>query len=258
MTTALVTGSTAGIGAEFARQLAARGDDLVLVARDQGRLAAQAQELTARYGVRCEVLPADLAVRADIDAVAARLGSVEEPIDVLVNNAGFGFTTTLLDADTRELERALDVMALAPMLLGGAAGRAMASRGRGRIINVASLAAWIAQGGYSAVKSYAKVWSEGLAGELAGSGVTVTALCPGWVTTEFHERAGLDGQARSIPGPVWVSAERCVRECLADAERGRVVSIPTKRWKLAAFALQHAPRGVVHAISRRLSRAKAS
>lgn len=108
------------------------------------------------------------------------------------------------------------------------------------------------------MKSFAKVWSEGLAGELAGSGVTVTALCPGWVTTEFHERAGLDGQAHSIPGPVWVSAERCVRECLADAERGRVVSIPTKRWKLAAFALQHAPRGVVHAISRRLSRAKAS
>lgn len=256
MTTALVTGSTAGIGAEFARQLAARGDDLVLVARDQGRLAAQAQELAARYGVRCEVLPADLAVRADIDAVAARLASTDAPVDVLVNNAGFGFTTTLLDADTTELERALDVMALAPMLLGGAAGRAMASRGHGRIITVASLAAWIAQGGYSAVKSFARLWSEGLAGELAGTGVTVTVLCPGWVTTEFHERAGLDGQARSIPGPVWVSAERCVREALADADRGKVVSIPTTRWKLAAFVLQHLPRGVVHAISRRLSKAK--
>lgn len=257
MSTALVTGSTAGIGAEFARQLAARGHDLVLVARDGVRLAEQDAELSARYGVTCEVLVADLSRRDDIERVAARASSSDAPVEIVVNNAGFGFTSTLLAEDTTELEGALDVMALAPMIIGGAAGRAMAARGRGQIITVASLAAWVGQGAYSAIKAFAKVWSEGLAGELAGSGVTVTALCPGWVRTEFHQRAGLTGQEKAIPGWVWVSAERCVRECLVDADRGRIVSIPTTRWKLAAFVLQHLPRGAVHAISRRLAAEKA-
>ena len=256
MSTALVTGSTAGIGAEFARQLAARGHDLVLVARDGVRLAEQDAALSARYGVTCEVLIADLSRRDDIERVAARASSSEAPVEIVVNNAGFGFTSTLLAEDTTELEGALDVMALAPMVIGGAAGRAMAARGGGTIITVASLAAWVGQGAYSAIKAFAKVWSEGLAGELAGSGVTVTVLCPGWVRTEFHQRAGLTGQEKAIPGWVWVSAERCVRECLADADRGKIVSIPTRRWKLAAFALQHLPRGVVHAISRRLAAEK--
>lgn len=115
---------------------------------------------------------------------------------------------------------------------------------------MASLSAWITQGGYSAVKAYAKVWSEGLSVELAGTGVTATALCPGWVRTEFHERAGLE--ASGIPGWAWVDAERCVRECLAHAESGKVLSLPTKRWKLAAFGLQHAPRSLIYAIGARM------
>lgn len=257
-TTALVTGATAGIGAEFARQLAVRGHDLVLVARDAARLDALAADLAARYRVRCEVLAADLSVRGDVDRVAERLSSATEPIHILINNAGFGFTTTLTDADTGELERAVDVMALAPMILGGAAARAMVPRGSGQIVTVASLSAWVTQGAYSAVKSFAKVWSEGLAGELAGTGVTATALCPGWVTTEFHDRAGLTGQATSIPRWAWVSPQRCVREALRDADKGRILSLPTLPWKLAAFALQHAPRSIVHALSRRLTAAKAT
>ena len=252
MTTALVTGATAGIGAEFARQLAARGDDLVLVARDRERLDALAAELSAAHGVRVEVLGADLADRAQVATVADRLADPDNPIDLLVNNAGFGTTTTLDDPDTAQQEQALDVMAVAPMVLGAAAGAAMRARWHGRIINVASLSAWITQSGYSAVKAYTKVWSEGLAGDLAGSGVTVTTLCPGWVRTEFHQRAGMG--ASGIPDWVWVDAERCVRECLAHAEAGKVLSIPTKRWKLAAFALQHAPRRAVYAISARAAR----
>lgn len=252
MTTALVTGATAGIGAEFARQLAARGDDLVLVARDQTRLDALADELAAAHGVRVETLAADLADREQVDRVAARLADAAHPVDVLINNAGFGTTTLLDDPDTSQQERAIDVMAVAPLVLGAAAGAAMRKRGHGRIINVASLSAWITQGGYSAVKAYTKVWSEGLAADLAGSGVTVTALCPGWVRTEFHERAGMG--ASGIPNWVWVDAERCVRECLAHADAGKVLSFPTKRWKLAAFALQHLPRSAVHAISNRAAR----
>lgn len=254
MARALVTGATAGLGAEFARQLAARGDDLVLVARDEARLAALASELGGRHGVDVEVLPADLAVRADVDRVARRVEADAAGVDILVNNAGFGVGAPLLSIDVAEHERALDVMALAVLILGGAAGRAMRRRGNGRIINVASLSAWTTQGDYSAVKAYALAYSQALAGELHGTGVTVTALCPGWVKTEFHARADLG--TGGVPGPVWVDARRCVRECLADADRGAVLSIPTKRWKAAAFALDVAPRPLVRWLSRRLTRSR--
>jgi len=251
MATALVTGATSGIGAEFARQLAARGDHLVLVARDADRLAAAASDLGARYGADVEVLVADLALRADVDRVAERLEDAARPVDLLVNNAGFGQQADLLDVDTDEHERAYAVMGLAPLVLGAAAGRAMRRRGNGRIINVASLSAWITSGHYSAVKAYAKVWSEGLANELHGTGVTVTALCPGWVRTEFHERA--DIRTSATPSWLWVDADRCVAECLADADAGRVISLPTRRWKLAAFTLGHLPRAGVRWLSRRLA-----
>ncbi len=254
MTTALVTGATAGLGAAFARALAARGDDLVLVARDADRLAATASALRAAHNVDVEVLRADLAVRADVERVASRLADADRPIDLLVNNAGFGVTTSLLDPDTDEHERALDVMCRAVLVLGGAAGRAMRARGRGRIINVASLAAWMASGDYSAVKAYARVYSEALSNELHGTGVTVTALCPGWVRTEFHDRAAI-GTSR-IPDAVWVDADRVVRECLADAEAGKVVSIPTRRWRLARFALDALPRTAVRRLSRLLAKSR--
>lgn len=253
MATALVTGATAGIGAAFARALAERGDDLVLVARNVERLEATAAELRA-HGVRVEVLPADLADREQVLQVAARLADAERPVDLLVNNAGFGLTANLLAVDTGEHELALDVMCRAVLVLGGAAGRAMRARGHGRIINVASLSAWITQGNYSAVKAWAKVYSEGLATELRGTGVTVTALCPGWVRTEFHDRAGI--RTSAIPDWVWVDADRVAREALGHAERGRVISVPTKRWQVARFAMQVAPRPLVRAASRMLNKSR--
>lgn len=255
MATALVTGGTSGLGAAFARQLAARGDDLVLVARDADRLAAVADELSRAHGVRVEVLAADLGVRADLQRVADRLEDAARPIDLLINNAGYGLHASLLDPDWEEHARAWEVMGLAVVVLGGAAGRAMRTRGRGRIINVASLAAWITQGGYSPVKAYVKIYSEGLSNELHGTGVTVTALCPGWVRTEFHERAGI--RTAGIPEWIWVDAERCAREALTDAEAGRVISIPTRRWRVAAFALARAPRTAVRWVSRTLTRSRA-
>lgn len=251
MATALVTGGTAGIGAAFARALAARGDDVILVARDPARLEATAAALRSEHGVDVEVLAADLADRADLSRVAARVEDPLRPVDLLVNNAGFGTGGRLLDPDWRAHERALDVMALAVYVLGGAAGRAMRTRGHGRIVNVCSLAAFITQGGYSAIKAYAKVYSEGLANELDGTGVTVTALCPGWVRTEFHERASIAVSA--IPDWVWVPADRVARETLADAEAGKVISIPTKRWKVARFALEAMPRAGVRWVSRVLT-----
>lgn len=254
MATALVTGGTSGIGAAFARTLAAQGMDLVLVARDAARLVAASDELTAAHGVSVETITADLSVRDDLARVAARLEDPERPIEVLVNNAGFGVHTKLLDPDVSAHETALDVMCLAVLILGGAAGRAMKKRGSGRIINVSSLASWIAQGHYSPVKVWVRSYSEGLSNELHGTGVRVTALCPGWVKTEFHQRAGI--RTSYIPEWVWVDADRVAREALRDAERGVVISVPTKRWKIARFLGAHAPRSAVRAVSRMLTKSR--
>lgn len=254
MATALVTGGTSGIGAAFAKALAARGDDLVLVARNVERLEESAAALRSAHGVQVEVISADLAVHDEVHRVADRLGDPERPIDLLVNNAGFGLHTKLLDPNVGVHENALDVMCKAVLVLGGAAGRAMKARGAGRIINVASVSGWIAQGNYSAIKAWVRVYSESLANELHGTGVTATALCPGWVRTEFHDRAGI--RTSSLPSWVWVDVDRLVEVALRDAERGRALSIPTKRWKFAAFLAAKGPHFLIRAVSRLLIRSR--
>jgi len=254
MTTALITGGTSGIGAAYARALAARGDDLVLVARDADRLVACAAELHQAHGVDVETLVADLDVRADVMRVAARLEDANRPVDLFVNNAGFGWHQALLDQDFSVHEQALNVMCLAVLILGGAAGRAMKARGHGQIVNISSLSAWIAQGSYSAVKVFVRTYSEGLSVELHGTGVTVTAVCPGWVRTEFHQRAGI--KTKSIPGFIWVDADRMVAASLLDIDKGKRISIPAKRWKVAAFVASHVPRGAVLFFSRMLSKSR--
>lgn len=226
----------------------------MLVARGGDRLAATAAELSRHPGVAVETLVADLADKADVLKVAERLGDASRPIDLLVNNAGFGVHTKLLDPDVAAHERALDVMCLAVLVLGGAAGRAMKDRGQGRIINVSSLASWITQGNYSAVKAWVRSYSEGLSNELHGTGVTVTALCPGWVRTEFHDRAGI--RTSSIPEWLWVDADRVAAQTLRDADKGVVISVPAKRWKVAKFAATHGPRGAVRLASRMLTKSR--
>jgi uncharacterized protein len=251
MPTVLVTGATAGIGAEFADQLAARGDDLVLVARDTERLEQRAGELRERHGVAVEVLPADLSKPGDTARVADRLADPERPVDLLVNNAGFGMHARLLDEGmTEEIDVALGVMARAVVVLGGAAGRAMRSRGHGSIVNVSSTAGWVYLGAYSAVKAFVTSYTEALAIELRGTGVHATVLCPGWVRTEFHERAGIN--ASRIPGVAWVDVRRLVTECLSDVAHGKVVSIPTKRWKVGIAIAEHVPRRVLRSVSANL------
>ena len=252
MARALITGATAGIGNAFAKELASRGNDLVLVARDRERLEATAAELSQVHGVAVDVLPADLSVRDEVLQVAARLEADADPVDVLINNAGFGLHASLLDPSLIEShERALDVMCLAMLILGGAAGRAMKARGRGRIINVASTSGAIFTGNYSAIKAWARTWSTGLALELSGTGVTVTALLPGWVRTEFHQRAGIS--ATNLPSFVWIDADELVRQCLRDVEKGRIESVPTKRWKASLFVADHGPRKFIRWFSRKLS-----
>lgn len=251
MATALITGGTSGIGAAFARALAARGDDLVLVARDADRLSETATDLKERYAVSVETIAADLAVRSDVVGIAERLASVERPIDLLVNNAGFAVRVRLTAADTTPHEHAIDVMIRAVLMLGAAAGRAMRQRGAGTIINVSSTAGFVAMGGYSAIKSWVTSYSESLANELHGTGVKVVALCPGWVRTEFHERAEIN--MSSIPPFLWLDADRLVADCLDDAAAGKVISIPSKRYKVLMTICEHLPHRAMRAVSRKLT-----
>lgn len=241
--TALVTGATAGLGRELAEQLAAKGCGLVLVARTAGRLEEAAAEIRARHGVPVEVLVADLGDREDLGRVADRVGSAERPVHVLVNNAGFGLGTPFVATDLADEERLLDVLVRAPLVLSHTAARAMVGRGSGRIVNVSSVAGFMASGSYAAAKSYLTVLTESLAGQLVGTGVTSTVACPGYVRTEFHERAGIDKGARS--GPFWLDASRVVGEVLDDAAAGKVVSVPSRRYALVVQALRHLPRRVL-------------
>ncbi len=237
--TALVTGASAGIGREFARELAVRGHDLVVVARDAARLEELATELTASHGVRVEVLVADLSDRVALGRVAERLSDEARPVAVLVNNAGYGLKGSFLRNDVADEERMFDVLTRAVLVLSHASARAMAARGSGSIINVSSVAGWLASGTYSAAKSWVTVFTEGLSSELAGKGVTATALCPGFTRTEFQQRAGI-----GTPGPafLWLDAQRLVRDCLDDVDRGRVVSVPGAQYKAIAALLRVAPR----------------
>ena len=251
MATALVTGGTSGIGAAFARALSLRGYDLVLVARDESRLRSMAEELGRDGATRVEILAADLSVRADVDRVAARIESADDPIDYLVNNAGFGIHGSLLERDVSIHERALSVMCLAVLVLGGAAGRSMKARRRGTILNVSSVAGTIATGDYSAVKAWTTAYTESLAVELKGSGVQVSAVLPGWVRTEFHDRAGI--RTKSIPDFLWLDADALVAETLHDVARGAVLSVPSKRFKVLHFFTRHLPRRTIRWISGRIS-----
>lgn len=249
MPTALVTGPTSGIGLAFARQLAARGHDLVLTSRNADRLAATARQLESDYGVRTEVVPADLAERAGIAAVEERLRDAGRPVDLLVNNAGFALRKPFLANDIDDEERLLTVHVLAVLRLTHAAVTAMIPRGAGAVVNVSSVAGWVPRGTYSAHKAWTTNFTEGLAPRVAGAGVRVMALCPGYVRTEFHERAEMN--MSSLPQAMWLDADRLVETALTDLAKGKVVSVPGTVYRLAAWCLPRLPRRVVRATARR-------
>ncbi|GAA3032847.1 SDR family NAD(P)-dependent oxidoreductase [Streptomyces glomeratus] len=252
MTTALITGSTAGIGAAFARRLAADGHDLVLVARDTKRLREQATELHDRHGIEVEVLTADLATDQGIEAVAARLTDPRNPVDLLVNNAGFGNKGRYLDVPMADELRMLKVHCEAVLRLTGAAAEAMRTRGRGGIVNVASVAAFVPRGTYGASKAWVVQFTQGAARDLAGSGVRLMALAPGFVRTEFHQRAGMGTD--NIPGWMWLDADKLVASALADLSRGKTLSIPDPRYKALMGLVKVTPRALLGGISSRTGR----
>ncbi|MET8483706.1 SDR family oxidoreductase [Streptomyces tendae] len=252
MTTALITGSTAGLGAAFARRLAADGHDLVLVARDTKRLREQATELHDRHGIEAEVLTADLSTDAGIDAVAARLGDRRNPVDLLINNAGFGNKGRFLDVPMADELTMLKVHCEAVLRLTSAAVEAMRERGRGGVVNVASVAAFVPRGTYGASKAWVVQFTQGVAKDLAGSGVRLMALAPGFVRTEFHERAGMGTD--NIPNWMWLDADNVVAAGLADLSRGKSLSIPDPRYKALMGAAKLVPRGLLGGITSRTGR----
>ncbi|GGK67324.1 dehydrogenase [Sphaerisporangium melleum] len=237
MPTALITGATAGLGAAFARRLAADGFSLVLVARDGKRLADAADALHRRYGVACEVLPADLATDEGMTAAERRL---REGVDLLVNNAGFGHHGKALEVPIADEITMLRLHCEAVLRLTMAALPAIRARGRGGVINVASVAAFLPYGTYSASKAWVVNFSESLTGHIPEPRVRVMALCPGFVRTEFHERAELD--MSHIPELLWLSADRVVRTAMRDFARGVPVSVPDIRYKVVAAIARYAPR----------------
>ena len=243
MPRALVTGPTAGIGHSFAVQLADRGHDLVLVARDQQRLEEVAGDLRERFGVAVEVLVADLADRDQLARVEQRLADRSSPVDLLVNNAGFGLKGRFLDNDVAAETAMLDVLVTAVVRLMHAGLGPMVERGHGQVLNVSSVASFLPRGSYSAAKAYVNKLGEWAAAEYAPHGVTVTTLCPGFVRTEFHER--MDVGQDSAPDFLWLDADDLVRTALADLEKGKVYSIPSARYKAIAGAARVVPRGVL-------------
>ncbi|MFE0625360.1 SDR family NAD(P)-dependent oxidoreductase [Streptomyces sp. NPDC058864] len=252
MTTSLITGATAGIGAAFARRLAKDGHALVLVARDGQRLEESAQELRHAYGVTVEVLPADLSEDKGIAAVEARLRDRERPVDVLVNNAGFGNRGGFGDVPVTDELTMLKVHCEAVLRLTCAATGAMRERGRGFVVNVASVAAFVPRGTYGASKAWVVSFTQGVARELAGTGVRLMALCPGFVRTEFHRRAGME--TGGIPSWAWLDADKVVAAALRDLARGRSLSVPDPRYKVAVAAARLAPSGALGRVSSKAGR----
>jgi short-subunit dehydrogenase len=248
-TTALITGATAGIGAEFARQLAEQGHSVVLVARDATRLQAKAEELEKLYGIRAEVLAADLADDGGVAAVVARLTDPARPVEILVNNAGIGLLRSFAENDIAVETRHLKLHVETAMKLTHAALQGMLSRQSGRVINVASVAAFLPRGSYSAAKAWLVSFSRWANLAYAKQGVAVTAVCPGFTHTEFHDRMGMDKTV--TPRWMWLQAERVVREGLADNAKGKAVSIPTKRYKVLTAVTRVLPARLVAGRTRR-------
>lgn len=247
---ALVTGATAGIGESFTRLLAENNYNIVLVARDLPRLQERAQGLQEQFNVQTHIIQADLATNEGCTAVEQFIASNQ--VDVLINNAGFGinkaFTLSVLDVE----QQLLDVLVRTPMRLMHVALPLMKERNKGVVINVSSIASFIAGGTYSASKSYLTVLSESLHTELADTNIKISALCPGFTRTEFHQRGRMS--MKGLPSFMWLNSDRLVAQAWSDALKGRAISIPGWQYQLLSCVIALLPRSIVRKVGMNLRR----
>jgi short-subunit dehydrogenase len=241
---ALVTGASSGIGESFTRLLASKGFNIALVARDEARLHERAAGLREKYGVQTFVLPADLATVAGCASVEQYINEFE--IEVLINNAGFGINKAFTASDLAAEQDMFDVLVRTPMRLMHVILPKMKARNSGTVINVSSVASFIAGGTYSASKSYLTVLSESLHTELLGTDVKISALCPGFTRTEFHQRARM--KMKGLPEFMWLNSDQLVSTAWSDAQAGKAVSVPGWQFKLLVAVISSTPRRFVRKI----------
>jgi len=245
---ALVTGATAGIGESFTRLLAAKGFNLVLVARDEARLHERAAGLKENFGAESVVIVADLATEAGCAKVEDYIRANE--IEVLINNAGFGINKAFTMSDLAKEEEVLKVLVRTPMRLMHVVLPAMKERNSGIVINVSSVAGFIAGGAYSASKSYLTVLSESLSTELSATNIKVSALCPGFTRTEFHQRGRM--KMAGLPNFLWLNSDVLVAKAWKDAVSGKPVSIPGWQYKTLMGVISLLPRSIVRRLGMNL------
>jgi short-subunit dehydrogenase len=247
--TALVTGASSGIGAEFARQLARMGYHLILVARREDRLASLAAELQERYPITAEVVVADLTESNDVEQVERRIAQLDN-LDLLINNAGFGAPGSFAESDLATQLAMIDLHIVASVRLTRAVLPGMIVRGRGAIINISSVAGLVPIPGsvtYSSTKAYLNVFSEALSAELRGTGVKIQALCPGFTHTGFHDTPEHKGFHRSkIPEGLWMSADEVAGQSLGALGGHQVIFIPGFKNRLVAAVARNTPRSMLH------------
>jgi len=245
---ALVTGATSGIGESFTRLLAENNYNIVLVARDVPRLQERARELEAKFRVETHIIQADLSTDAGCAAVEQYIASNQ--VDVLINNAGFGLNKAFTISDLDAEQQMFDVLIRTPMRLMHVALPLMKQRNKGVIINVSSVAGYIAGGSYSAAKSYLTVISESLHTELAGTNIRISALCPGFTRTEFHQRGRMS--MKGLPSFMWLDSDKLVAKAWSDALKGEAVSIPGWQYQLLVFVIQTLPRSIIRKVGMNL------
>lgn len=235
---AIVTGPTAGIGAAYAKLLAAKGYNLVLVSRDLKRLEQTAADLTAKHAIETQVLSADLTTDKGIATLADYIAKNE--IEVLINNAGFGLNSSFVKSSAADEQSVVNILVTAPMQLSHAVLPKMVARKSGTIVNVSSVAGYFAAGHYSAAKAYVTVLTESMHAEVSKHGVNVSALCPGFTKTEFHQRAKMKMDA--LPSFMWLDADFLVAKSWADAQAGKAISIPGWQYRVMVWIAKNAPR----------------
>ena len=252
MATALITGATAGIGAAYAKLLAKEGFDLVLVARDLPRLKGVAKELSNLHKIKAETIKADLTKPAQLAKIEKRLANNSKPIEVLINNAGFGLKDSFLVSNLAKEQELLDVLVTAPMRLSHAVLPGMIKRNSGSIVNISSVASFIAGGTYSAAKSYLTVFSEYLHTELRDTNIKVSALCPGFTRTEFHARGKM--KMSGLPNYMWTAVDQVVAKSWRYVKAGKVICIPGWQYMLLSSIARIAPRPVVRKLGIKIRR----